>query len=196
MIPQKQLNFPESKYLSVYEMGQSLIIEIKYSKLKAFAIIGFSLVWALITFIVSSAFIIQENLLEPPFRGESFLLLFFLLFYVIGLFTFYCGLTYLFNKTTIEIAYGEIIISIKPLPWFGNKTINTSEIKQIYVKERSSTNKNGQTTYSYDVMLINKQENKTKLLSSLDSSNIAKFIEQKLEKFLKIQNVPVDGEYQ
>ena len=45
-------------------------------------------------------------------------------------------------------------------------------------------------------MLINKQENKTKLLSSLDSSNIAKFIEQKLEKFLKIQNVPVDGEYQ
>ena len=101
------------------------------------------------------------------------------------------------NTTYINVDSYKIQIRHKPIWWPGKMAVYTQDVKQVYVKQKVQRGKNG-TTYTYEVRALIKAGNKDldlKLLSGLPEPQQGLYIEQELEKHLKITDRPVQGEY-
>lgn len=105
----------------------------------------------------------------------------------------YYALAGWFNRTHILISSAAIEARSGPLPWFGNKKIQSTDIKQLYAKENISESRRG-TSVTYEVHVITNDGRNLKLLGGLDTSEQALYIEQQIEKYLGIENKPVRGE--
>ena len=107
------------------------------------------------------------------------------------------GLTYyviaaLFNKTIIFVDYDILTIKHKPFPFWGNKKVNAQDLKQLYVNQKISRNRHGASS-SYEVHALTKSGKNIKLIA-LSNSEESLYIEQEIEKFLRIEDQPVKGE--
>lgn len=122
------------------------------------------------------------------------MLLFPLIHVAVGVGLAYYVLAGYLNKTYIRVNHSAISICHAPLPSFGNKTIDANDIKQIYVKQHVSHSRRGGTSVTFEVHALTHSQKNLKLLSGLSSDEQALFIEQEIEKFLRIENVPVRGE--
>lgn len=109
----------------------------------------------------------------------------------IGL-TYYVIAGYL-NKTYIRVDKSSIVTKDSPLPFFRDKTLNASDIKQLYSKEKIAYGRGGSST-SYEVYAITNDRKNIKLLTGLESSEQALFIEQEIENYLNIEDKKVKGE--
>ena len=107
-------------------------------------------------------------------------------------FLYYALATWL-NKTHIFVSQSAIEIKHKPLPWFGNKRLETKKIKQLYSKEVISTSTSSNRSSSYDLHVISFDEDDMTLLK-LENSAQTLFLEQEIEKYLGIKNLRVRGE--
>jgi len=108
------------------------------------------------------------------------------------------GLTYyvitgFFNRTILEVTPGKMQLWHEPLPWAGEVKMDTSDLKQLYSKEKSSRGEHG-TSYSYELWMVSKDGRSKKLLSGLDSPEVPLYIEQQIESWLHIPDMPVAGE--
>ena len=112
------------------------------------------------------------------------------------------GLTYFvlagfLNSTVIRVADGMLSVRHGPLPWRGNLDLPTDGIEQIYCQNKLRTNRddNGHTStsMSYEVHAVVAGQ-KRKLLGGLHEADHALFVEQTLERFLKIEDRAVHGE--
>ena len=108
------------------------------------------------------------------------------------------GITYYaiagwFNQTRITVGRGKLIVRHEPLPWLGNTEIDTLNLKQLHTKEHITRGKNG-TYVTYEVHATTHNGKNTKLVSGLDTSEQALYIEQEIEKYLGIKDIPVKGE--
>lgn len=112
------------------------------------------------------------------------------------------GLTYFvlagfLNSTVIRVADGMLSVRHGPLPWRGNLDLPTDGIEQIYCQNKlhRSRDDDGHTTTSmqYEVHAVIGGQ-KTKLLSGLQEADHALFVEQRIERFLKLVDRPVPGE--
>ncbi len=112
---------------------------------------------------------------------------------VVGLSVLYAVLCGYFNKTHINISNGKIVIKHRPLPWFGQKNVLSRDLKQLYCKELIHSTKNGYSK-SYSVQAITKEGKVIPLVSDLPSIEESLFIEQEIEKYLKMEDEPVRGE--
>jgi hypothetical protein len=114
----------------------------------------------------------------------------------IGLALIYYALAGYINKTTVTVKNGRLTIRHTPLPWWGNKEIETATIMQLYTKENNSRNRRGVVAWgTYELHAVLKKGMHLKLLSGLDSSEHALFVEWEIEEYLGIEDVPVRGEY-
>jgi hypothetical protein len=111
----------------------------------------------------------------------------------VGLGLFYTVLACYLNKTYIRISYNSLQITHKPLPWFGQRDIPRAELKQLYSRE-STRYADSRYPSSYSVQVITKKGQNIELVSGLSSGEEAIFIEQEIEKYLKIEDEPVRGE--
>jgi len=106
----------------------------------------------------------------------------------------YYTLTTWLNKTHIFVSQDAIEIKHKPLPWFGNKRLETKNIKQLYSKEEISTSSsNNRRSITYKLHIVSHGEDDMTLLS-VENSQQALFLEQEIEKYLGIENMRVRGE--
>lgn len=108
------------------------------------------------------------------------------------------GLTYftiasLFNTTRIEVNRGTLQVRHGPVPWFGGKSMNAGDVKQLYCKEKVSRGKHGYR-YTYAVWAALQDGSSAKLASNNMESDQALFIEQQLERALGIKDRAVPGE--
>ena len=112
------------------------------------------------------------------------------------------GLTYFvlagfLNSTVIRVADGMLSVRHGPLPWRGNLDMSTDGIEQIYCQNKldKRRDEDGHTTTSiqYEVHAVIGGQ-KTKLLSGLHEADHALFVEQRLERFLGIEDHAVPGE--
>jgi hypothetical protein len=126
--------------------------------------------------------------------GSSSMALFGVLHTGIGLFLIYVVTALFVNRTVIRASREKIEVKIGPLPWRGNKEMSESEVEQFFCKEKISKGKNG-PTYSYEVQMVLKGNRRETLVSGMSDADHALFIEQQLERYLGIQDVPVEGEY-
>jgi len=108
------------------------------------------------------------------------------------------GLTYLtlglfLNTTVIEVG-GELTIRHGPLPFPGNRTLNTIDIDQLYCQESVHHGKHGRVHYRYRLNAVTKDGRKIKLLSGLTEPDHAFYLEQQIEQRLGIRDRHVPGE--
>ncbi|MEM7018176.1 MAG: hypothetical protein AAF512_12655 [Pseudomonadota bacterium] len=111
----------------------------------------------------------------------------------IGL-TYYVIAGYL-NTTFIAVNVRELKITHRPLPFPGGKKLRSADIRQLFCKEKINRNKNG-TYRTYELHALTAQGKRMKLLDGLPEPEEALFLEQEVQRFLKIKDAPVRGEYQ
>jgi len=110
-------------------------------------------------------------------------MLFPVIHFAIGAGLSYYALASWFNKSHIFVNGNNIEIRHRPMPWFGRKEIAFSDIKQLYVKERTPRYRSG-TGGTYEVQAIMQNGRTTKLVSGLETSEQAFYIEQQVQKYL------------
>jgi hypothetical protein len=108
------------------------------------------------------------------------------------------GLTYstiagILNRTILRVTPETISVRFEPLPWKGKKQIAVADIKQLFCKDKVTRSKNGIST-QYELYAVTAANQQVKLVGRLDNSEIAIFLEQQLERWLKIEDRPVAGE--
>jgi hypothetical protein len=126
-------------------------------------------------------------------NADIFARLFPLIHVAVGIGITYYVIAGWFNTSNVVVSKNTIEINHKPVPWFGNKKLKSTELKQLYAKEKVNRNNNG-TTVTYEVHAVLNSGNNLKLLSGLETSEQALYIEQEIEKYLNIKNAPVRGE--
>jgi hypothetical protein len=111
------------------------------------------------------------------------------------------GLTYFtlagfLNRTTLQVESGVVAVRHGPVPWFGNRTFATSDLKQLYCTERFSYHgpHHHRLRTTYQVNAILNTGKKFKVLSGLTDPDQALFVEQAVEDRLGIENRRVRGE--
>ncbi len=112
---------------------------------------------------------------------------------LIGLFLTYSVMTGFINKTRITVIPQLLTIRHGPIPAPGNITINPAEIKQVYSMERVSHGKHG-PNYSYEMRAATRSGKDIKLLKGLENKEQVLYIEQEIERYLRIKDEPVAGE--
>jgi hypothetical protein len=111
-----------------------------------------------------------------------------------GIYITYLAISGLLNKTVIKASPHEISIKVSPIAlWGENKTFSTKDLRQLYVVEEKIRGKNGYS-YSYVLKAVDFQQKSTKLLT-VDNSEEAVFLENKLEEVCRISDEPVEGEW-
>ncbi|MEX0867604.1 MAG: hypothetical protein WD030_09615 [Pirellulales bacterium] len=125
-------------------------------------------------------------------QGAWFMSLFGVIHTAVGVGLAYSVLTGFLNSTVVRVGRGSIEVKHGPLPWRGNKTILSHDIEQLYCREKISQGKNG-ASYRYAVLVV-QQGRREVLLKGLENVEQALYIEQEIERFLKINDTPVVGE--
>ena len=177
------------KKLRFYEDQDLMAIEFKWYTPAAYFYLFFTIIWnAFLMFWYSMAF---------AGGAPIIFILFPLLHVAVGLYLAYFTACQFFNRTNIEIDDDYLTIEHSPIPWWrGNVEIPTERIDQLYVKETKSEGKNG-TSYSYSLRakLTDTSDKEILSLTGVESTQMQE-IEEKLERFIGINDRPVKGEYQ
>jgi hypothetical protein len=107
-----------------------------------------------------------------------------------GLAILYIAIAFLANSTTVAIASGQISVRHAPVPWPGNRTLHTTEVRQLFCCERRGR----KGSRSYDVMARLTSDREVSLLAGLSTEREARFLEQRIEERLGLPDTPVAGE--
>lgn len=78
------------------------------------------------------------------------------------------------NKTDVTVTLSGVSVRSYPAPWPGNKYISASDITDVIVRERTSTNR-GRVSIRYLVMYADQSRKECKLVSQSQSEQ-AEFI--------------------
>ena len=181
-------------HISVEDDGMRLRIERRWFNWGAIVILAFAVFWNGIIWTV-----FMPNFGSFRFgSNDAFGQLFMIPFVLIGLGMAVHGLASLLNTTTITVDNGEILIQHRPIPYPGQR-LAAEDVQQLYTKKRVSTSSSSSgsrsTTITYELRAIMQEGREKKLLSGLPQAEQAQYIEQEVERFLRIKNHPVRGEY-
>ena len=78
----------------------------------------------------------------------------------------------------------KFVVRHGPLPWIGNKKLDTCDLKQFYVKKCSFLKRNIPT---YEIHAITRNDKNIKLIGGIPSSEQALDIEREVRKYLGIE---------
>lgn len=123
---------------------------------------------------------------------DPVMVLFPLIHVAVGVGVTYAALAGWLNTTRIGVDQGKVAVRHGPLPWLGNKDLDGANLRQLYSTEHVSSGRN--TTITYEVHAITATGTTEKLLSGLESSEQALFIEQEIERHFHIEDTPVRGQ--
>jgi hypothetical protein len=120
--------------------------------------------------------------------------LFPILHVAVGVGLAYWTLCGFINATTVAAERGEIDVRHAPLPWPGGGTYAAADVAQVFVREKVHPQKNGGSSTTYEVHVLTRSGAAKRLLSGLLDVEQALYVEQELERRLRIPDRPVPGE--
>lgn len=107
----------------------------------------------------------------------------------------YAVLTGFLNRTTLELAGGQLTIRHSPLPWPGNRSIPANQIRQLYVTQNPNHGKsNNSQAVRFDLSAGLNNGAKVKLLGGFQDTDGPRYLENELERRLKLPPTRVPGE--
>lgn len=129
--------------------------------------------------------------------GAYEMLIFMSIHIFIGVSFLYYLIATLVNTTYIIVDDYNLTIEHRPLkvPFYPRRDIPASEIDQIFTDKYVAGKTNGRPNYAFAIQALLKNNEKVKLLKSLKHPDQALYVEQEIEKFLKIKDRPVENEY-
>jgi len=176
------IGMPEK--INLQYTGPNLIIVRKWFGLKTLLLTAFVVFW--------DGFLIfwYRNALQ----GDDMMIKLFPLLHVgIGIWLTYTALAGYVNKTFVYVNYEKISVRHRPLPYWGQKTIQAMDVKQLYSKEKISRSSKSRSV-TYEVHAVTRSGRNLKLVPYLESAEQALFVEQQIERYLGIKDKPVRGE--
>jgi hypothetical protein len=99
----------------------------------------------------------------------------------------------LINRTVIRAGYDRLTVRHGPVPWPGRRTLRAHDLSQLYCEQRERRDRDGDVRRRYHLNAITLEGDRIKLLA-VDDLDQARFIEQQIERFLGIEDRPVEGE--
>lgn len=112
---------------------------------------------------------------------------------LVGITLAYVVISGFINSTAVRVGMGELTIKHGPLPYRRGIRMETGEIIQLYSKEiiqRSSRT----TSAAYEIHAATRDGKSIKLVGGLETSEQALYIEQEIERYLRIPDQPIRGE--
>lgn len=181
----RRMELPLPKGLVVDRQGYELAITRRWLSAKFFFLVFFCMFWDGFLCVWYSIALSQRAWIMALFAlGHT----------AVGLGLTYYTLAGFLNRTLIRVGPSQIGVSHGPLPWWGNRQLNSSSIAQVFCKERVTRGKT--TTISYEVLAATHAGTQEKLVDGLDNSDQALYLEQEIERFLNIKDAPMVGELQ
>lgn len=139
---------------------------------------GFLVFWYSIAFSTDSPWIMKVFPLAHVAIGVG------LTYYVLCLFT---------NQTRVVAGQGKLSVGHGPLPWRGNMELEAGQIAQLHCKEVFRSGRNG-GSLTFEVIVTMRDGTSRKLITGLNESEQALYLEQQIEKALGVQDKPMAGE--
>ncbi len=197
--PRKPLgDVPMPAQFSVEDDGHELTIRRRWFQWAMLFLMFFAIAWD--SFLVGWYWMLivpNGGLDGPPGPFKLVFFVFPIIHVAVGVGLTYFTLAGFLNSTVLRVADGMLSVRHGPLPWRGNLDLPIEGIEQIYCQKKLHTNQNsdGHTTTStrYEVHAVVSGQ-KQKLLGGLQEADHALFVEQCLERFLRIEDRAVPGE--
>lgn len=125
-----------------------------------------------------------------------FALVFPVIHVAVGLGLAYVTLCGFLNRTVVEVGRGDVLsVRHGPLPWRGAVTLDATEVAQVYVTEKRTQHKGGGASSLFAVNARTRDGRRVVLVRGLLADlDHALFLEQELERHLRIADRPVPGE--
>lgn len=116
---------------------------------------------------------------------------------LINLIVFYFAVIVFFSKINIQVNAQKIIISYGLDFWRRKKIFDTRDIKQIYCKSQKSSYRMGSIPLKrfFKLCIVTYSGTEEVIVKELNSPEIALFVEQEIEKFLRITDQRIEGDY-
>jgi hypothetical protein len=180
-----QLRAPRPQSVTVESQFDSLNIIYRWWSLKYIFLVVFCVAW--------DSFLVFWYSMVP--QGAPWIMILFPIGHVaVGVGLTYYTVAGFMNRTFITINQQWITVTHAPLPWFGNKRIDRIQVGQLYAEEIRSQTSRGGTSVQYLLNIVLRDNTKLKFLAGLSSPDVALFIEQTMEEYLRIEDKPVIGE--
>ena len=183
--PSRRLLVPRPREVTLQKDGDQFILRSRWFNTKYIALAFFCNAWhAFLCFWYSMAF---------GGSGAPWIMFVFPVAHVaVGVGMTYYTLAGLLNVTRLKVDREQFAVQHDPVPWPGEVKTPTNTLEQLYCKEKSHSGESG-TTYTYQLCAVLKDGRKLDLVSGLDSADIAIFLEQQIETWLRIPDEAVAG---
>ena len=172
----------------VLELSDSLDIRLDWLKSHPRGALGFltffAIVWNGVLAIIGGGLLVAGELTSIAFMSVHLL---------VGLGLIYYLATVYLNYTDIIVNESFIEIDHRPIrnPFVKRKKIPSEEIDQLYVNKYVSSTTNGNPNYAYGLFAILKTNGKKVSLIKGMNRETQLYLEQEIERYLKIKDRPV-----
>ncbi len=173
------------KRFTVDRANQTLAITWRWFSPAVIALLVFAVFW--------NGFLIVWHTIALS-QGAWFMSLFGLIHTAVGVGLAYWVAAKFLNRTTVFASREWLQVRIGPLPWPGKLDLKHGDVRQFFCRQKVKHSKNG-ATETYQVEAVIEGNLRKTIVKGLENADQAIFVEQQLEKYLGIEDVPVDGEY-
>ncbi|MBL1241724.1 MAG: hypothetical protein COB13_007725 [OCS116 cluster bacterium] len=175
-------------HMSIDYYDQYMHIQKKWFGIGTIILTVFLVIW-ISTFAALLAFADDE--LFDSIGGVTYILP--LCFITMNGYMLYTCVALWLNVTDIFVSQDLMEVKIGPLPWRGNLRRETASIKQFYIKKRVIRSKSS-TKINFDVHFKENDDSDHVLVKGFEKHEVALFIERKVEQYLGIKNINIDGQ--
>lgn len=175
------IDFPKNMHLK----KRSNSLEFQYSWFKIKYFISFFAAPLFTYFLVNSEYIVGNfNQLTTSV----------ILLVISSLIVVYYSLAKLINTTRIHVSHEGIRVSHGPLLFNKNLIVKRNDVTQLYVTQHRVGHRYYLYSTTFQINIILKNKDVITLVKGLHNSAQGRFIENKIEDFLDIDDIHVDGE--
>lgn len=140
---------------------------------------------------VFAFFLIQSDYITGDFDSLTLSAIVLLAF---AGFTMYYSLAKLVNKTKIGVTHQNLKVRHGPVPLGRDKKLNKQDVTQLYVTKHRTGHRYHLYSTTYQINVILRSNEVITLVKGLRTPEQGRFIENKIEDFLQITDIYVEGE--
>jgi hypothetical protein len=171
------------KNMSIDELADRLEFEYNWYKPKYLV--------ALIAAPICSFFLIKSDFIVGDFGNLTVPVLVLI---TCTLITVYYSLAKLMNTTKINVTHAELDVTHGPVPFGKNLHLKKEHVTQLYVTQHRIGHRYYLYSTTYQINVILKSSEVVTLVKGLHTPEQGRFIEHKIEDFLNITDIHVEGE--
>lgn len=189
---QRDMPLAKPKHYTVEDFGPDLSIRWRWYTHAIWFLVFFAIVWDGFLLVWYAAVLRSVGKADGP--GFWIGLLFPLIHVAVGIGITYACVACFFNRTEIKLASSELSVWNGPLPSFGNRAVNSMEIRQLFCSEKYRRGKHGgQYYYSLNVLLQSGE--RIVLVDNVLEPMDVLYLERALEERLKLADERVPGDW-